>query len=82
MDSRCYSCVSIRPRSFAAAVILGVVYGIDLENEHDTMVHMVTDAAKSAELIIAAGAYLGNVRVHFRWFRRSDQKRSGLHTDL
>ena len=51
--------------SFAASVILGIVYGVDIKDEHDPLLNMVQNAAKSAELIIAAGGYLGDVSKPF-----------------
>lgn len=49
--------------SFAASLILGVVYGVELQREGDPLLGMVEKAAKSADVITVAGGYLGKVQL-------------------
>ena len=49
--------------SFAASVILGVVYGVDLQGQEDPLLGVVHKAVHSAEAILAAGNYLGEAQL-------------------
>ena len=53
----------LKKHSFAASIILGVVYGVDLQGKDDPLLSTVHEAVLGAETLFTAGGYLGEAQL-------------------